>query len=86
MDQEASEFMFCGYLTPQQAELNRQRVDELLAYLRPQAVPLVDAFKLPDYLLSSALGRSDGEVYRALFDFALADRKSGFIGSGEIVC
>ena len=32
-------------------------VDELLAAIRPQAVPLVDSFAIPDYLINSALGR-----------------------------
>jgi acyl-CoA oxidase len=39
-------------------------VDELLAAMRPQAVPIVDGFACPDYLLNSALGRYDGDVYR----------------------
>jgi acyl-CoA oxidase len=35
----------------------------LLAEVRPNAVALVDAFKFPDYLLNSSLGRYDGKVY-----------------------
>ena len=31
---------------------------------------LVDAWKVPDYLLDSALGRRDGRVYEELFDRA----------------
>lgn len=60
MDQEASEFLASGYLSPKQAELLRDRVHALLAELRPQAVSLVDAWGVPDYLLNSALGRYDG--------------------------
>ena len=37
-----------------------------LAALRPDAVGLADSFGLSDYLLNSALGREDGDVYRAL--------------------
>lgn len=37
-----------------------------LRNLRPFAVPLVDAFALPDYLLDSAIGASDGDAYRRL--------------------
>jgi hypothetical protein len=33
-------------------------------------VALVDAFGLPDYLLHSALGRADGDVYAALLGMA----------------
>lgn len=38
--------------------------------IRPHAVRLVDAWKIPDYLLDSALGRFDGKVYEDLFDRA----------------
>lgn len=31
--------------------------------VRPQAVPLVDSFNMPDFVLNSALGREDGNVY-----------------------
>ena len=34
--------------------------------MRPDAVPLVDAWGHSDHLLNSALGRYDGDVYRAL--------------------
>lgn len=39
----------------------------LLKELRPHAVRLVDAWKLPDWLLDSSLGRYDGRVYEDLF-------------------
>lgn len=42
----------------------------LLMALRPNAVGLVDAFGQEDYLLHSALGRKDGDVYRALLEEA----------------
>ncbi|GAA5993880.1 hypothetical protein JCM5350_001579 [Sporobolomyces pararoseus] len=70
MDTEASEFLSSGYLSPKQHELLRNRVHALLAELRPQAVSLVDAWGVPDYLLNSALGRYDGDVYPALVRFA----------------
>lgn len=49
-----------------QAAWARQQQYALLAALRPDAVALVDAFGIEDYLLNSALGRADGDVYRAL--------------------
>jgi acyl-CoA oxidase len=76
MDREIGDFLKSGYMSPEQAELIRSQLDTLLARVRPQAIPLVESFKLPDYLLNSALGRQDGEVYQALFDFARAERKS----------
>jgi hypothetical protein len=38
----------------------------LLRALRPDAVALVDSFGLSDYLLNSALGKYDGDVYNDL--------------------
>lgn len=43
---------------------------QLLKMLRPNAVTLVDAYDYPDRLLNSCLGRYDGQVYDALYDYA----------------
>eukprot|EP01060_Flectonema_neradi_P010575 TRINITY_DN17658_c0_g1_i1.p1 TRINITY_DN17658_c0_g1~~TRINITY_DN17658_c0_g1_i1.p1 ORF type:complete len:723 (+),score=185.67 TRINITY_DN17658_c0_g1_i1:67-2235(+) len=42
-------------------------VADILKALRPNAVSLVDSFDIPDRVLNSAIGRSDGNVYEALF-------------------
>ena len=55
-----------------QAAWARAQQYALLAALRPDAVALVDAFGIEDYLLNSALGRADGDVYRALLAAARA--------------
>ena len=47
-------------------EWARRQYYGLLRALRPDAVGLVDGLGLTDYLLNSALGRADGDVYRAL--------------------
>ncbi|KAJ1919968.1 hypothetical protein H4219_001629 [Mycoemilia scoparia] len=47
--------------------------------IREQAVPLVDAFEVPDERLNSALGRSDGQVYENYLKMAMSDP----INSGE---
>ncbi|GAA95696.1 uncharacterized protein L969DRAFT_615706 [Mixia osmundae IAM 14324] len=73
METYAADFMSSGYINPEQLNLLRNEVDLLLGAIRPQAVPLVDSFNVPDYLLASALGRSDGEVYPSLFAFALQE-------------
>lgn len=47
--------------------------DKLLALfseLRPNAVTLVDAFDYPDQVLQSCIGRYDGNVYEALYEYA----------------
>ncbi|RKP08017.1 acyl-CoA dehydrogenase/oxidase [Thamnocephalis sphaerospora] len=59
-----------GYLSSQQADWVRSRIHQLLGEIRPNAVALVDAFALPDYLLHSALGRSDGRVYESMTEMA----------------
>ena len=51
-------------LTGEQLHWARRSVYALLAAVRPDAVALVDAFGYDDYLLNSALGRKDGDVYR----------------------
>lgn len=78
MDQEAAEFLSSGYLSPKQAELVRSRVHALLAELRPQAVPLVDAWGIPDYQLNSALGRYDGS-FGIPFPLDLILRKKAYL-------
>jgi acyl-CoA oxidase len=46
------------------------RIAELLAAIRPDCVPLVDAFGHSDYALKSTLGRFDGNVYEAIYEGA----------------
>jgi acyl-CoA oxidase len=59
-----------GYLSSQQADMVRTQFHRLLGEIRPNAVALVDAFALPDYLLHSALGRADGRVYEGMTEMA----------------
>lgn len=47
-----------------QAQMVREAQAGLLRDIRPNAVALVDGFGFEDYLLHSALGRRDGDVYR----------------------
>ncbi|XP_063835242.1 probable peroxisomal acyl-coenzyme A oxidase 1 [Ostrinia nubilalis] len=51
--------------------LLRQRYEELLAAIRPNAVGLVDGFDIRDQILNSTLGAYDGRVYERLMDEAL---------------
>ncbi|KAL4960016.1 acyl-CoA dehydrogenase/oxidase [Aspergillus stella-maris] len=50
-----------------QLDLVPERINQLISRIRPHAVQLVDSWKIPDYLLDSALGRYDGRVYEDLF-------------------
>ncbi|XP_058460944.1 probable peroxisomal acyl-coenzyme A oxidase 1 isoform X2 [Malaya genurostris] len=49
----------------------QQKYETILAAIRPNAVGIVDAFDYPDYVLGSALGAFDGNVYQRLYDEAL---------------
>jgi acyl-CoA oxidase len=68
MEDDIGDFLEDGHFDAGQARLVRLTVRQLLAELRPDAVPLVDAFGLDDYFLNSALGAADGDVYTRLFD------------------
>ena len=54
---------------------------ELMKELRPNAVTLVDAFDFPDRMLNSCLGRYDGNVYEALYEYA----KSSSLNKQEVL-
>merc|ERR1712070_587540 len=61
---------FCAAkaLPPDAHGLILERTKVVLRSLRPHAVPLVDAWNIPDFLLNSCLGRYDGRVYEALLE------------------
>ncbi len=50
-------------IKPNQLVLLRELVLELCAQIRPEAVALVDAFGISDFILNSTLGVYDGDVY-----------------------
>ncbi|KAI9146271.1 acyl-CoA dehydrogenase/oxidase [Paraphysoderma sedebokerense] len=62
-----------GYLNYDQATWLREALKQSLGDMLKDAVALVDAWDFSDYELDSTLGRSDGKVYEALFERALAD-------------
>ena len=53
-----------------QYDVIEEKLLALLAALRVNAVALVDAFDNSDFVLDSALGRNDGQVYEHLYKFA----------------
>jgi len=67
MDVEAREFQNAGAVSSDALNELSDKILSLMSKIRPHAVKLVDAWALPDYLLDSALGRSDGRVYEDLF-------------------
>jgi acyl-CoA oxidase len=66
MEREMGDFFEDGYLSRRQAKWVREKVLALLNIVRPNAVALVDAFDYSDFILKSALGRYDGNVYPAI--------------------
>ena len=57
-------------MTPVQIALAREQMYALFEPVRREAVSLVDAFDHSDRVLCSTLGRYDGDVYKALLDWA----------------
>ncbi|KAF2849024.1 acyl-CoA oxidase [Plenodomus tracheiphilus IPT5] len=70
LDQFASSFTMTTAVLPESVYDLQDAILNLMSELRPHAVKLVDACSIPDWLLKSALGRSDGRVYEELFDMA----------------
>ncbi|KAL4919229.1 acyl-CoA dehydrogenase/oxidase [Aspergillus aurantiobrunneus] len=70
LEADRYDFFTCNAASRSQLDLVPTRISELMARIRPYAVRLVDSWKIPDYLLDSALGRYDGRVYEDLFNRA----------------
>ncbi|OQR85862.1 peroxisomal acyl-coenzyme A oxidase [Achlya hypogyna] len=60
------EFRVDDYLSATQATWVQEALLALLPQIRPNAIALVDGFGHSDFELNSAIGRYDGDVYRAL--------------------
>ena len=70
IDAQSSDFILSGALQSSQLKQLAPMIQKYMQAIRPHAVRLVDAWSIPDYLLESALGRADGDVYRALWQRA----------------
>ena len=75
-DGAAADLADAGLAGPGFLAAAREATYRELGDLRPFAVPLVDAFALPDYLLDSAIGASDGDAYRRLKSAAIGSQLS----------
>ncbi|XP_061189326.1 peroxisomal acyl-coenzyme A oxidase 1-like [Saccostrea echinata] len=64
------EFIQDGFFSSDQIQILQNKLTSLLKEIRPNAVALVDAFDYPDSVLDSCLGRYDGQVYQALYEYA----------------
>ncbi|KFO80649.1 Peroxisomal acyl-coenzyme A oxidase 2, partial [Cuculus canorus] len=63
-------FLHDGYLSGAQMDMVTASYLDLLAVIRKDAVPLVDAFDFTDKSLNSALGSYDGQAYQRLYEWA----------------
>lgn len=66
--EQAGWFLQFGYYQPNHLSAIQARVLKLLDEIRPQAIPLTDAFNFSDYVINSPLGCADGDVYRRIFE------------------
>jgi acyl-CoA oxidase len=64
---KSTEFVLSGALDFTKLSILTTAIQDLMTAIRPHAVRLVDAWSIPDYLLDSALGQKDGDVYNALW-------------------
>ncbi|KAG0314342.1 acyl-Coenzyme A oxidase, partial [Podila horticola] len=51
-----------GYFEGQHAKMVRDLFLQQCKDLRPDAVPLVDAWIIPDYILKAPIGKYDGDI------------------------
>ncbi|XP_044309580.1 peroxisomal acyl-coenzyme A oxidase 1 isoform X5 [Varanus komodoensis] len=70
ISKNTGDFLQGGILTDTQIIQVNQRIKELLAIIRPNAVALVDSFDFHDSVLRSVLGRYDGNVYENMFEWS----------------
>ncbi|XP_053381780.1 peroxisomal acyl-coenzyme A oxidase 1-like [Mercenaria mercenaria] len=70
INERLGDFIHDGFLDGQQADMILNQTLSLFAEIRPNAVALVDAFDYPDKILQSCIGRYDGRVYEALYEYA----------------
>jgi acyl-CoA oxidase len=75
IENDLADFVASGWFESarEAGRLVKQGIKDLLAQLRPDAVPLVDSFDLSDYELNSALGRHDGNYIETLYQWAQLD-------------
>ncbi|KAK9805355.1 hypothetical protein WJX73_005736 [Symbiochloris irregularis] len=71
---DLGDFLEDRYITGPMAAQLREEYYAVMQEVRPDAVALVDSFGFEDYVLNSALGRYDGDVYTALLEDASNSR------------
>jgi len=62
------DFVAAGVLPAAGKNVVMKRTKELLQQIRPLAVPIVDAWNIPDFVVNSCLGRYDGRYVDSLYE------------------
>lgn len=68
INEHAGPFLQYAFFTARHVDQIQRTIIDLLDELRPQVIPLTDAFALSDYILNSPIGCYDGDVYRRLIE------------------
>ncbi|PRP88722.1 acyl-coenzyme A oxidase I [Planoprotostelium fungivorum] len=68
IEKYSSYLLESGYFSGAQIDFIRKQIRSMCAATRGDAIPFVDAFGFPDFILNSPLGRYDGEVYKNYFE------------------
>lgn len=74
IEKDAWQFQRSGAIATKTLDQLPKEILTLMQRIRSHAVRVVDSFALPDYLLNSDLGRSDGRVYESLFHRAHVEK------------
>lgn len=70
LQESGAALLECGHITGDQHAMIRHQFKVVCRSLRKNAIALVDSFGYDDYLLNSAIGRKDGNVYETLLETA----------------
>lgn len=70
-------FLEHKYFDAETLKTIRKTVLQLCREIRMDAVPLVDAFNLPDWMIKSPLGRYDGNIYESYFETVVKNNPVG---------
>lgn len=62
------DFVAAGVLPATGKPFVLKRLKELLRVIRPLAVPIMDAWNIPDFVINSCLGRYDGRYIESLYE------------------
>ncbi|KAG0249595.1 acyl-Coenzyme A oxidase [Mortierella polycephala] len=76
LKQHLSLFLEEGYFNGTHAKSIRQLFLDQCKDLRKDAVPLVDAWAIPDFVIKAPIGKYDGDIYPAYFGAVNAGQKS----------